>query len=936
MRLLLWLAFIAVAIGSPALAIVSPRNGGSLPAAYLGVGDRARPVRGLSGAWIDKVRAIRSSREAYVRSHGEPTALPSTYQVAGNFDVPVLLARFANQTTPYPFTDLQTRLFDGAAGTITAYFDEVSYGVLNVGGTVHDWLTVSRSEAYYEGTSNGLSPGDARTGELIKELLDANDAFVDFRAFDNDGPDGLPDSGDDDGFVDMVVIVHSDSGGECGGAEIWSHTGDYRLWPISGGQPYATDDPGANGGFIRIKDYSIQPARSCGGGVIEIGGFCHAIGHAFGLPDLFDPDGGTNGIGDWGLMGRGNWNTPDSPAHPSAWTRAQLGWVVPVDVGPGGSIQAIPQAESNPVAFKLAFSDDRFRRMKDCAIAGQYSLRCGLDTAEGATRGWSGGNGYGNAWTEAVEREFRFDGNGGVVFSYAYQYDLEANYDSVFVSIDVGGQETVLVAYNGVAGGTETIDLGPFLTTPAAYTLRFRVVTDTFGSDEDGRYLSACGAIVVDDVSVTGGGESYATDFESSVDGWFQDPARNPPAEYWLVENRQAVGFDVHLANSGLLIWHVDDEVMGSLLGNTGGSADANVRGLVLEEADGVGHLLQDPGNTGDDGDPFPGSSGNTRFDAASTPASASNTGNPTEVEVSAIGPSGPTVSALIKAGDPAPTALGVSPAVLSNDLDTVAVDITGADFRHGATFGLIMSGEADIVPIDVRWQDAGRLQGKIKVFSRKGGTWHLVVTNPDGQQSVAADALTIVQIVAARLLYASISAQGAGIELRFGLFGRERDETLVVLRAAAAAGPWRRLPGQPREIRDGSYRYVDTAVAAGHTYHYRLQVHSADGTARELYGGSGTAAPRSVVLEQNYPNPFNPVTTLAYALPEAIHVRLDIFDTSGALVRTVVNGFETAGPHAHVWDGMDGRHNPVASGVYVYRLRAGAATLSRKMLLLK
>jgi hypothetical protein len=660
---------------------------------------------------------------------------------------------------------------------------------------------------------------------------------------------------------------------------------------------YQTLDPSAYGGFIKVKDYAIEAGEACGGGMIEIGGFCHAIGHAFGWPDLFDKDGGTNGIGEWGLMGRGNWNTPESPAHPAAWSRAQMGWVVPTSVGPGGAIESIPQIESNAVAFRLEFSDDRFRRMTECALNGTYSLRCALDTPEAATRGWAGGDGYGNDWSESIEREFHSNGAGPIVFAYSYQYDLEANYDSAFVSITVGGTETVLATYNGTGSGAEALDLSPFLTVPVDYSLRLRVVTDGFGSDEDGRYLSACGALVIDDVSVTGGAQ---------------------------------------LVNSGLLIWHVDEEVMGSLLGNTGGSGDTTVRGLVLEEADGIGHLLQNPGNAGDAGDPYPGSTGNTRFDALSTPPNHRNTGPPTVIEVSAISPSRPVMSALLRAGDPAPSASDISPDIITNDLDTVDVQINGADFRHGATFRLEMSGEADITPVDLYWQDSGRLQGKIKIFSRRGGSWSLVVNNPDGQQSVKADALTVVQIVAAQLVFATISVQDGGVEMRFELTGKEADETLIISRAGEAAGPWQRLPGEPQEIRGGLYRYVDGSAAPGRDYYYRLDVQSGDGSVRELYRGSVVLPALRLVLEQNHPNPFNPTTTLAYVLPEATHVRLDIFDISGALVRTVVNTVEQAGHHSHLWDGRDGRGNPVGSGVYVYRLRAGKATLSRKMMVLK
>jgi flagellar hook assembly protein FlgD len=64
--------------------------------------------------------------------------------------------------------------------------------------------------------------------------------------------------------------------------------------------------------------------------------------------------------------------------------------------------------------------------------------------------------------------------------------------------------------------------------------------------------------------------------------------------------------------------------------------------------------------------------------------------------------------------------------------------------------------------------------------------------------------------------------------------------------------------------------------------------------------------------------------------------VSLGIYDVSGARVRTLVNETVSAGPHEVMWDGRSDGGAPVASGVYVYRLRSGNSLVSRKMLLLK
>jgi plastocyanin len=88
--------------------------------------------------------------------------------------------------------------------------------------------------------------------------------------------------------------------------------------------------------------------------------------------------------------------------------------------------------------------------------------------------------------------------------------------------------------------------------------------------------------------------------------------------------------------------------------------------------------------------------------------------------------------------------------------------------------------------------------------------------------------------------------------------------------------------------------------------------------------------------LSQNYPNPFNPTTTIRYQLPERTEVSLKIFDITGHEVRTLVRERVVAGEHSVTWNGTNNQGNPVSSGVYLYQLKAGNRTESRRMLLLK
>jgi len=89
-------------------------------------------------------------------------------------------------------------------------------------------------------------------------------------------------------------------------------------------------------------------------------------------------------------------------------------------------------------------------------------------------------------------------------------------------------------------------------------------------------------------------------------------------------------------------------------------------------------------------------------------------------------------------------------------------------------------------------------------------------------------------------------------------------------------------------------------------------------------------------VLFQNAPNPFNPSTTIRYELPAAGVVDLRIYDVAGRLVRALHHGVESAGPQEKTWLGRDERGQPVASGVYFYRLVAGDEVQTRRMLLAK
>ena len=89
-------------------------------------------------------------------------------------------------------------------------------------------------------------------------------------------------------------------------------------------------------------------------------------------------------------------------------------------------------------------------------------------------------------------------------------------------------------------------------------------------------------------------------------------------------------------------------------------------------------------------------------------------------------------------------------------------------------------------------------------------------------------------------------------------------------------------------------------------------------------------------IKTNNYPNPFNPETQISYTLSNSEHVTLQIFNMQGQLIRTLVNGMQSAGSHSVKWDGTNEAGEKVVSGVYVYKLQAGNDSVSRRMMLMK
>ena len=221
----------------------------------------------------------------------------------------------------------------------------MSRGEFTLLGDVLPWVRTSRPMEVVVGASSGLG-SDADLGPYFLEALELADETTDFGLYDNDGPDNVPNSGDDDGFVDAMAFEFLEIAGSCGGPSIWPHRSG--LAPRNDGEPYTTDDPRPDGGFVQVDGYIVQGATDCEGEDVQIANvISHEYGHVLGLPDFYHPtaDGGAVGrrwvLGCWALMAAGAWGCgPVSehrglygPSHMSARSKNVLGWLDFTEVG---------------------------------------------------------------------------------------------------------------------------------------------------------------------------------------------------------------------------------------------------------------------------------------------------------------------------------------------------------------------------------------------------------------------------------------------------------------------------------------------------------------------------------------------------------------------------------------------------------------------------
>lgn len=344
---------------------------------------RRNPRLDVKGAGLEALQVWPSVRAPEVGAAAARVIGPRGRAVEGDIAFPLVLGYYADDEGPPPFSvsQVQQEFFDGPNSrhqTVPEFYSEMSRGRVTLLGETLDW--VQSDLTHLETTAEVSGLGGSRVGDFIHSLLARVDnGSVNWGRFDNDGPDGIPNSGDDDGYVDVLAVFHPTWGAECPSPgrpnRVWSHRWSLSAAGFSAGsenREYVTRSTSANGDMIRIDDYTIQPVYACDEQSInEIGVFAHELGHGFGLPDLYCTSAGCRsaGAGSWDLMAFGSWGCgdrdPSQPCHMGAWSKLMLGWV---------DVEPVPPGEVTSVTLPSVQSSGRVVRIDAQDGSGDYLL----------------------------------------------------------------------------------------------------------------------------------------------------------------------------------------------------------------------------------------------------------------------------------------------------------------------------------------------------------------------------------------------------------------------------------------------------------------------------------------------------------------------------------------------------------------------------------
>ncbi|MEE2908055.1 MAG: immune inhibitor A domain-containing protein, partial [Planctomycetota bacterium] len=276
--------------------------------------------------------------------------------ISGTYTLPVVIFGYSNVSQPDGVLEhLQTLLgAESPLNSMRSYYQTMSGGRFDVIPEFFVIPNLPEEDTFYE-TTEANPQGEYR---LLQHVVAALDHQVDFTRYDNDGPDGIPNSGDDDGRVDTMILVFPECANKKEG-NIWPHAG-HAIW-LNEGAGVPTADPSENpnpdngGDVVVLGKYTLQTTVNCEGQIVNrLRTFKHELGHCLGIRDLYDTevhndedDDPWPGLGRYCLMASGS-------GHMSAWCKARLGWVDVISLtGLNEELVEFPRSFASETVWKI-------------------------------------------------------------------------------------------------------------------------------------------------------------------------------------------------------------------------------------------------------------------------------------------------------------------------------------------------------------------------------------------------------------------------------------------------------------------------------------------------------------------------------------------------------------------------------------------------------
>ena len=866
------------------------------------------------------------------------------------FYLPVLLGQYADVTETYfDAVDFQNLLFDdNSTGTMKEYYNEISYGNFLVDGTADGW---------YQSTYTMAQAVD-NVKQYVAEIAELADPDFDYTQFDNDGPDNIPNSGDDDGYVDGIIVVYSGCGAE------W-YPGNDNIWPHKsslGSYEYETDDLGANGSNVIVKSYAVNPELAGGGDcytntIRPIGVYAHEFGHILGLPDLYDRDnsnGGSEGIGHWCLMASGSWQGwgGDTPAHMSSWCKSEMGWLEPVVLSSDEISLNIPQVETNPYAVKI-WEDDYFwsryflvenrqpvgfdsdlegpgliiYHVDENRRYGSYRFSSGpanddethklvdveeadgLDDMDNEVNRGDAGDPF-----PGTSNNFTFNDNS---YPSALRYDNTETGIAVFnisssdslmtADVNIRPQYGYALAYDelGMSGSgwgynDSRTHFGGVLFTPDVSGFLTEVDVGIRKAPIDFHILVYNSFDGTSPGSLLDSVAGYADDAT-----WFSVPIDTVPVSAG-VDFFIAVRMDTSYAISVDRWGEKDYRSYFSTNGMTYSTGiadygDINLRAKISEEGiDNNAPIASDGLFTTNEDTDYSGTFSASDAEGDSlTYSILDSTDNGTLILSDPI--SGTfTYSPIENFNGSDSLTFSVSDGIL---LDTGTVNITVVGLNDAPSSFALSEQDSVYITMDnfatdsisFTWDESIDVDGDELLYDFTAS----LIVNGQVKAEYNSSSLTIREM---KIDHQSVFDEIFAAQAMFGEIEWDvsvRDSMVEVT------------------SENGALTLGVNASAA-------------------VLSINGELLPEVFSLHQNYPNPFNPVTKLRYDLPENGHVNITIYDMLGREVKTLINQAQDPGYRSLIWYATNDYGKPVSAGIYIYQIQAGEYMQTKKMVLLK